>query len=187
MRRFISLACVAAVGLWLAGAAFAQGQRRAADKLGADSEFVQKAASGGQLEVRLGELAQSKAANAAVRKFGARMVRDHTKANAQLASALTAAGVAPPRVMLDKDIKLFNELAKLSGAAFDRAYMKHMIEDHKEDVAAFEKEAKDGKDAKVKAFAEKALPTLKEHLKLAEETYEKAQGKKEQGKKDKQP
>ena len=185
MRRFISPAAVAAVGLWLAGAALAQGQRQGA--LGADADFVQKAASGGQLEVRLGELAQSKAATAAVRKFGARMARDHTKANMQLAAALTGEGITPPRVMLAKDIKTFNELARLSGAEFDRAYMKHMVEDHKEDVALFEKEAKDGKDAKVKAFAEKALPTLKEHLKLAEETYEKAQGKKEQGKKDKQP
>jgi putative membrane protein len=183
MRRFISLAAVAAVGLWLAGAALAQNQRRAADqsadKLGADGDFVQKVASGGQLEVRLGELAQSKGANVAVRRFGARMVRDHTKANMQLAAALTGAGITPPRVLLDKDIKTFNELAKLSGAEFDRAYMKHMVEDHKEDVALFEKEAKDGKDAKIKAFAEKALPTLKEHLKLAEETYEKVQGKKD--------
>jgi putative membrane protein len=183
MRKFISLACVAAVGLWLAGAALAQGQRRAADKaLGADADFVQKAASGGMLEVSLGELAQNKAANVAVRKFGARMVRDHTKANGQLAAALTAEGIAPPRVMLDKDIATFNQLARLSGAEFDRAYMKHMVEDHKGDVALFETEAKDGKDAKVKAFAEKALPTLKEHLKLAEETYEKVKGKK-----DKQP
>jgi putative membrane protein len=180
MRQAISLASVAAVGLWLAGAALAQNRQPPADKaLGADSDFVQKAASGGMLEVRLGELAQTNAANAAVRQFGARMVRDHSKANQQLLTVLRGEGLIPPRVMLDKDIKTFNQLAKLRGAEFDRAYMKHMVDDHKEDVALFEKEGKDGKDAKVKAFAEKALPTLKEHLKMAEETYDKVKGNKQ--------
>jgi putative membrane protein len=179
MRSFIRLAAVAAAGLWLAGAALAQNERRPADKaLGADSDFVRKAASGGQLEVRLGQLAQTNAANAAVRQFGARMVRDHSKANQQLLAVLSGEGVTPPRVMLDKDVTTFNQLAKMRGAEFDRAYMKHMVEDHKEDVAAFEKEAKDGKDSKVKAFAGKTLPTLKEHLKLAEETYDKVKGNK---------
>ena len=180
MRKVFTLTAVAALALWLAGGAMAQNERRAGDKaLGADSDFVKKAASGGMLEVRLGELAQNKGANVAVRRFGARMVRDHTKANGQLAAALTGEGITPPRVMLNKHIETFNHLAKLSGAEFDRAYMKHMVEDHKEDVALFEKEAKDGKDAKVKAFAEKTLPTLKGHLKLAEETYEKVSGKKD--------
>jgi putative membrane protein len=178
MRNAIrAAAAAAAVGLWLAGAALAQGQRQGA--LGADSDFVQKAASGGMLEVRLGKLAESNAANVAVRRFGARMVRDHTKANQQLLAVLSNQGIAPPRAMLDKDITTFNQLAKMRGAEFDRAYMKQMVEDHKEDISLFEKEAKDGKDAKVKAFAEKALPTLKEHLKLAEETYEKVSGKKD--------
>jgi putative membrane protein len=178
MRNAIGAAvAAAAVGLWLTGAALAQGQRQGA--LGADSDFVQKAASGGMLEVRLGQLAQNNAANAAVRKFGARMVRDHTKANQQLMAVLSGQGIAPPRVMLDKDITTFNQLAKMRGAEFDRAYMKHMVEDHKEDISLFEKEAKDGKDAKVKSFAEKTLPTLKEHLKLAEETYDKVKGNKQ--------
>jgi len=182
MKQLFSLTAVAELGLWAAGAALGQGASRtadkSADKLGADSEFVQKAASGGMLEVRLGQLAATKASNAAVRQFGERMVQDHTKANKQLMSVLAGEGIRPPQVMLDKDIKTFNHLAKLSGAEFDRAYMKHMVEDHKEDVALFEKESKDGKDAKVKAFAEETLPTLKEHLKMAQKTCDQVEGKK---------
>ncbi len=182
MKKLFSLTAVAALALWAAGAALGQAQRAAdksADQYGADSEFVQKAASGGMLEVRLGQLAATKASNPAVRQFGERMVQDHTKANKQLMSTLTAERIRPPMAMLDKHVEMFNHLAKLSGAEFDRAYMKHMVEDHKEDVAMFEKEAKNGKDAKVKAFAEETLPTLKEHLKLAEQTYEKVGGKKD--------
>ncbi len=184
MRNLFSLAAVAALGLWVAGVAPAQGQRRAADQssgkaLGADSDFVKKAASGGMLEVRLGELAAKQATNPAVRQFGARMVRDHTRANRQLMAALSAEGITPPRVMLDKDIETFNHLAKLSGAEFDRAYMKHMVEDHQADVSLFEKESKDGKDARLKAFAEKTLPTLKEHLQLAQKTQDQLKGNKQ--------
>jgi putative membrane protein len=184
MRKLFSLTAVAALGLWVAGAALGQAQRRTEDKsgnkaLGADSEFVQKAASGGMLEVRLGQLAATKASNAAVRQFGERMVQDHTRANKQLLGILTAEGIRPPMAMSDKHVETFNHLAKLSGSEFDRAYMKHMVEDHKEDVALFEKEAKGGKDAKVKAFAEETLPVIKEHLQLAQKTSEKVGGKKD--------
>jgi putative membrane protein len=126
--------------------------------------------------VRLGQLAATKASNPAVRQFGQRMVQDHTKANKQLMSVLAGESIRPPQVMLDKDRETFNRLAKLFGAEFDKAYMKHMVEDHKHDVAAFEKEAKNGKDAKVKAFAEETLPTLKEHLKMAQKTYDQVSG-----------
>ncbi|MBI3653058.1 MAG: DUF4142 domain-containing protein [Acidobacteria bacterium] len=73
--------------------------------------------------------------------------------------------------------KMSEKLAKLSGADFDREYMKYMVEDHVKDVAMFEKEAKTGKDADIKAFAEKTLPTLKEHLQMARDTNAKVSGK----------
>jgi putative membrane protein len=59
-------------------------------------------------------------------------------------------------------------LDKLQAAAdVDRAYMTHMVADHKKDIAEFEREASSGQDADLKAFAAKTLPTLREHLKLA--------------------
>ena len=59
-------------------------------------------------------------------------------------------------------------MQKLSGAEFDRAYMDHMVKDHKKDIAEFRKQASSGKDPEIKAFAAKSLPTLQEHLKMAE-------------------
>ena len=64
---------------------------------------------------------------------------------------------------------LDDRLSKLSGAAFDRAYMKAMVDDHVKDVSEFKKEAKSGTDPEVKAWAAKTLPTLEEHLKMARE------------------
>ena len=71
-----------------------------------------------------------------------------------------------------------DHLAKLNGAAFDKAYMQHMVTDHTKDVQAFEHEAKMGKDPDVKAWAGQVLPTLEDHLKQAKQVASAVGGKK---------
>ena len=142
----------------------------------ADASFIKKAAAGGMAEVELGKLAQQRAGSDAVKQFGARMEKDHSAANEKLKSIAAAKGVELPA---PDDKKVHKDMAKLqdkSGADFDKAYMKHMVGDHKKDVSTFEKEAKSGKDADVKAFAAETLPTLKEHRELAEKTYNSVKG-----------
>ena len=134
-----------------------------------DSAFVKEAAAGGVAEVDRGKLAQEKASNDQVKQFGSRMVQDHSKANDELKQVAGVKGVQLPA---GPDAKAQAEMKKmqgLSGPAFDKHYMDHMVADHKQDIAAFEKEAKSGKDPEVKAFAAKTLPTLKEHLQLAQQ------------------
>lgn len=135
-----------------------------------DSSFVKKAAMGGMAEVELGNLAQQKASSDQVKQFGARMVQDHGKANDELKQIAGSKGIDLPAALDGKHRKDMDRLGKLSGAQFDKAYMNHMVDDHKKDIADFKKEANSGKDADVKAFAAKTLPTLEEHLKLAQST-----------------
>ncbi len=137
---------------------------------GADKTFVEKAAVGGMAEVQLGNLAQQKAANDQVKQFAARMVTDHTKANDELKQIASTKGVQLPSALDKKHQSDMDRLQKMSGADFDKAYMSHMVDDHKQDVAEFKKEANGGKDGDVKGFAAKTLPTLEEHLKLAQTT-----------------
>ncbi len=136
----------------------------------ADRAFVEKAAQGGMVEVALGKLAQQKAASDQVKQFGSRMEQDHSKANGELKQVAGAKGIELPAGLDKKHQKDVDHFGKMSGAEFDKAYMGHMVEDHKHDVADFKKEANGGKDADVKAFAGKTLPTLEEHLKLAQST-----------------
>lgn len=134
-----------------------------------DHEFIEDAAKGGLAEVQLGQLAAQKAENPDVKKFGQRMVDDHSKANDQLKQIASSKGMNLP-ADLDRSAKReHDKLSKLSGAAFDREYMKHMVSDHKKDVKDFEKEAKSGSDADVKTFASSTLPTLQEHLQMAQQ------------------
>jgi putative membrane protein len=145
------------------------GQTTAYGKM-SDETFMTKAALGGMAEVELGKLAVEKAASDEVKKFGQRMVDDHSKANDDLKTLAQNKKITLPADMDPKEKALRDRLSKLSGAAFDRAYMQAMLADHRQDVAEFRKEANSGKDPDVKAFAAKTLPTLEEHLKMAQQT-----------------
>lgn len=129
----------------------------------ADHRFVMKAAEGGMMEVELGQLAASKAKNDDVKQLGQKMVDDHSKANEELKSLAQQKGITLPTEPSAKAKQKKARLEKLSGDAFDRAYVQEMMKDHSKDIAEFEKEAKSGKDPEIKAWAEKTLPTLHQH------------------------
>lgn len=137
-----------------------------------DNKFVLKAASGGMMEVELGRLAQQKASSAQVKEFGSMMVTDHTKANDELKSLAQAKGITLPATMKDEHQKHVKDLSEKTGVEFDKAYMKMMVDDHKEDIDDFEDCSKDSKDADLKAFATKTLPVLQKHLASAKTTHD---------------
>jgi putative membrane protein len=134
-----------------------------------DTQFAKKAAQGGMAEVKMGQLAQEKGTSDAVKKFGQRMVDDHTKAGDDLKKAAAQENITLPNDISAKDKVTYDALSKLSGAAFDRAYARDMVKDHEEDFADFNKEANGGQKAAIKDFASQTLPTLQDHLKQAKE------------------
>ena len=151
-----------AVGLTLGvptGATAAQG----------DKGFVQEAASGGKMEVELGRYASKHAASADVKKFGERMVTDHSKANTELERVAERESIELPGEPNAKHAETVQRLTALKGAEFDRAYMHAMVEDHEEDVAKFRDVASSAESKQVKDFAKKTLPTLEQHLKMAKD------------------
>jgi putative membrane protein len=136
----------------------------------ADKAFAEKAAVGGLAEVEMGKMAQQKGSSDQVKQFGSRMVDDHSKANDELKQIASSKGITLPTDLDAKHKSKMDKMQKLSGAQFDRAYMDDMVADHKEDVADFKKQASSGKDSDLKAFASKTLPTLEDHLKMAQST-----------------
>jgi putative membrane protein len=133
-----------------------------------DKEFMSKAGVGGLAEVKMGNLALAKASSADVKSFGQRMVSDHSKANEELQQLATAKGVALPTELDGEHKGALDHLTSLSGAEFDKAYMQHMVADHEKDVSEFEKASTSASDSDLKAWAGKTLPTLKDHLQLAQ-------------------
>ncbi len=133
----------------------------------ASADFLVKAADGGMAEVELGQLAQGKAVNADVKSFASTMVTDHTGANTQVKSLAAARNITLPVTVSDENKKDMDDLAKKSGASFDKAYMDHMVDEHQSTVDLFEKASGDVKDSEVKTFIDNTLPKLKTHLESA--------------------
>lgn len=139
-----------------------------------DEEFAKKAAQGSMAEVKLGQLAEEKGQSEEVKKFGHRMVEDHTKANDKLKEAAMKDNINLPTDLNPKDEQTYDSLSKLSGAEFDKAYMRDMLEDHERDVADFRREANGGQKDAIKSFAAETLPVLESHLKQARQVQQAA-------------
>ncbi len=131
--------------------------------------FLKEAANGNMAEVQMGRLAASKSQNPDVVNFGKSMIDDHSANLVKVKELAAQKSVMLPSDVDDNDKTELSKLEVLSGAAFDRAYVKAMVEDHKKDVAAFEKAANTAADTTVKNYAAETLPTLQHHLKMAQD------------------
>jgi putative membrane protein len=232
----LTLATALAVGFTGASAASAQAPRpqdsAAGQKSGQqsgtatseDTQFVQKAAASGRMEVEHGKMAASKASNAQVKAFGNTLVKDHTAANQELmaiakrknitmadrmvtnqaspaggsATSATAdtksgasrtqksgttgttgasGGVATTGEARDRQAGAAQQAGagqqepwmSATGAAFDRGFIEAQVKAHQEAIALFEKQSNSGNDGDLKAFAQKQLPALRNHLKQAQD------------------
>ncbi|MGJ5818174.1 DUF4142 domain-containing protein [Paludibaculum fermentans] len=134
---------------------------------GSDKDFITSAADGGKLEVELGQKAQEKAASGEVKKLAAMIVQDHTRANAELATLASTKGVTLDSNLSMKSRAKVAKMSLHSGDGFDKAYIAAMVDDHKEDILAFQQASVSAQDPAVRKFAEKMLPTLRNHLEKA--------------------
>jgi len=179
MKRTVALALlVALAGCLFLVPAFAADDRDDKDtnKGVSDQQFAQKASAAGLAEVNLANLALQRASSPQVKEFAQHMVADHTKANQQLIQMANRKNIVLPATMDRKHQDLDRQLGQLRGAEFDRAYMKAMVADHKEAVSLFEGQSKNGKDSDLKELASTTLPTLREHLKMAQDIQDKVGG-----------
>jgi putative membrane protein len=131
----------------------------------ADRSFMTKVAGGGMFEVEAAKLAEQKATDPAIKEHAAKLVKDHTQANTELMQLASSKGVTlPAKLPRDKQGEL-DKLSKLSGAAFDRDFMRRVgIADHQADIKEFEKGSRSAKDPELKSWIDKTLPTLRDHL-----------------------
>ena len=128
--------------------------------------FLTDAIQGNLAEISMGQLAQKNGGSDGVRSFGQMLVQDHSAANEKAKTLAQAQGVTPPTAPKPESKTEFDRLSKLNGDAFDKEFAKHMVADHKEDIAEFEAQAK-GSD-EVASFAKDTLPTLQKHLQAAQ-------------------
>jgi putative membrane protein len=135
--------------------------------ISADMPFLREAASSNLMEIRLGQLAQTKASNQAVKQFAQRMTVDHTNLENQVTSAVSAGGQTWNPAMDSRHAQQVSRLEGLSGEQFDRAYMSLMIKGHQRDVNNFQTQSQSARSNQVRTLATNSLPVLQQHLSLA--------------------
>jgi putative membrane protein len=133
-----------------------------------DVEFMVKAVNGAQFEVVLGHLAETNGAKPGVKRFGEMMVRDHSMGGETLRGLAASKRIVMPDTLSNQQEKERKELEKKNGAAFDKAYVKMMVDDHKEDISEFQRAAINANDPDIRALAAANIPILQQHLDSAQ-------------------
>jgi putative membrane protein len=129
-----------------------------------DKAFVKKAMEGNMAEVQMGQLALQKSSDDQVKQFAQRMVDDHGKMLDQLKPAAQAMGVKVPDGPPKGAMKNMDKMKGLSGDAFDQAYIKDMVKDHKKDSSEFKQEAESTQNPQLKQLVTEASQTIDSHL-----------------------
>jgi putative membrane protein len=129
--------------------------------------FLKSAAQGDNSEVTMGRLAEQRGGSAGVRSYGRTLARDHGAHLGKVQAAARPMHVVLPAGMKPDARQAYSHLQQLRGAAFDRTFVEHMIADHRKDIADYELQARTG-DRATAALARQTLPTLREHLRLAQ-------------------
>jgi putative membrane protein len=134
-----------------------------------DKEFVQKAAGGSEMEITLCEMAVIQAVGDDVKEFAQMMVNDHSLAGQELMALAERAHLGFPRDLDREDNSIIKHLSGLKGREFDRAYIRQMVQNHRDDIKMFQTMAGDGKNPELKNFAQRYVPILEQHLKTAQD------------------
>ncbi len=148
----------------MAGMQDAAGQPASIDRM-----FLKDALQGSMAEVQLGQLTLKKSDNQQVKEFAQRMIDDHTKMSEQMKPVAQQLGVEASKDISKKDKSVMSKLEAFSGTAYDQAYIKDMVKDHKQDLSEFQTEASSGQDPRVKDAATQGSQIIAQHLQMAQQ------------------
>jgi putative membrane protein len=147
------------------------------------TQFRAKATSSDAFEILSGKIAETHATTSDIKEFARMMIKDHTKSTDDLVAiggvskASLESKMKPGRDgkfaandLIDSDQATeLNSLNSKSNDDFNKTYIKDQVDGHKRMVSLLEDYVKNGDNAKLKAFAQELLPTVRKHLKEAQD------------------
>jgi putative membrane protein len=144
---------------------------RAGEKLDKplDKDFLVKVASCNNAEIEISKMAERRTNSAEIKNFANMIQRDHKEAYDKLGQLIKNRNVGVAAGLEPSTREEIKRLGKLEGNNFDRAFLDHMIREHKKAITIFENQASNGKEADIRNYAKELLPDLRKHLKKAEE------------------
>jgi putative membrane protein len=135
-----------------------------------DAQIAAIVVAANQVDIDAGKLAEAKASNPKVKAFGEQMVTDHSGVNKQAVALVTKLKVSPEENATSKSLKSggadnVRSLEKLSGAAFDRAYVDHEVAYHQQVLDALDKTLiPSAQNAELKSLLVAVRPAFVAHL-----------------------
>ncbi len=155
------------------GAAVTQSGARAASEKSRvvrwDRKFMEEAASAGQMQVQAAQMVANRGADKAVKDYAATLIEQQASANSELAQLASSLGIELPSSLPRGMRNEVEKLAKRSGAEFDREFVREIgIKQHEQEIKRFEKASKDAKEPQLRAWVDKTLPMLQQHLAAAQ-------------------
>ncbi|HTV88649.1 MAG TPA: DUF4142 domain-containing protein [Stellaceae bacterium] len=132
-----------------------------------DRQFVREALLDGYFEIDMGRLAERNASAANVKRYGGWMVEDNQSIDASLSALAERKGIQAPRALNPRHIALLDRFENLQGRQFDGAYLTAMVQDHDNEIRAFNHEVTNGTDPDLRRFARQTLQHLSRYDQLA--------------------
>ncbi len=129
-----------------------------------DAQFLVNAAEISLEEIKLGELAQRNGSMEDVKKLGAMMVQDHSKALSDLTAFASKKSITIPTSPTNNALSAYKNLSEKTASKFDKEYCDMMVIGHKDAISAFEKASTDANDPDIRLLAAEKLPLLRAHL-----------------------
>jgi putative membrane protein len=166
---FVRLSAAIAAMMFLSGAALAQGAKPT------DPQIAHIAYTAGVIDVTAGKQALTKASNKEVKAFAENMVHDHEAVNKQALDLVKKLNVTPEdndtsKALSKQAADKLAELGKLSGAAFDKAYIANEVAYHKAVDSALETQLiPSASNAELKSLLQTGLKIFQGHEQHAEQ------------------
>ena len=133
-----------------------------------DEAFARFAVSSGLAEIEGARLVLRSSNNADVREYAQSIVRDHGRGADELRRIVAARGVTLPLAPTGRHADMVTKLAGVDAADRDEAFLQRFgLDAHKEAIALFERHAAEGRDPRLRRYADQTLPLLREHMAAA--------------------
>lgn len=163
-RLLIGCALAAAT----AGAALAQDMGGSMPDPSSPKGYVMAAGQADQFEIQEGRLAEARGKTEAIRHFGAKMVKDHTKSTNMVLRAAMKSGLPsmPPPELRPDQKQMLEQLRSTSGADFDRTYVQQQMQAHQQALQLQQNYAQNGTDPALKHAASEIVPVVQEHISM---------------------
>ncbi len=133
-----------------------------------DKQFINNAAQVSMTEVQLARMAQERATRQDVKDYAQRLERDHTNAQQMLSGLASQLQVQLPQSLDQRHQTMVSKLSNLSGPQFDQQFLQEQIKAHQNSINQFQRASKQADNPQVKDYANRMLPNLEEHLRLAQ-------------------